>query len=284
MPAGWLAIKQARPDVTDYVTHWTRRQNAGKERLEPLQVLKLIIKDGFLKPTFAPRSRFTVGGVANTIKGKYPAVCFTEQPLEAFIRSCRAQSGRYRPYGVAVRKDRLFVYGGRPVLYGDDQLFSALPEELEYLWARFQPIPESGVGGYPLDFTHEREWRARVKGYHYLHLGTSPGEGVPLLLPPNLEGSEWVLSLPWILVKEKAEADELRQWMAGLPPYSGSNGVLQRYFKDLSNMLIVPLDEVENHLKQGDTRWARLDTLPIQELYPEARTRFKRIGWQILPQ
>ena len=50
-------------------------------------------------------------------------------------------------------------------------------------------------------------------------------------------------------MKEKAEADDLRQWIAGVPPYSGSNGVLQRYFKDLPNLLIVPLDEVENHLK-----------------------------------
>jgi hypothetical protein len=282
MPPGWLAIKQARPDVTDYLIHWTHRQNVGEEWFDPLQVLKLIIKDGFLKPTFAPRSRFTVGGVANTIKGKHPAVCFTEQPLAAFIRSCKAQPARYHPYGVAVRKDRLFAYGGRPALYGDDQLFRALPEELDYLWARFQPIPESGVAGYPLDFTHEREWRARVNRYHYLGLGTSPGEGVPLLLPPSFEASEWVLSLPWILVKEKAEAKELRQCILRLPNYSGSNGVLKYYFKVLPQAFIVPLDEVESRLQLGDTRWSRLDTLPYEELDPGAVKTFTRIGWKDL--
>lgn len=281
MPPGWLAIRQARPDVTDYLIHWTRSQEVDGKRLEPFDILKLIIKDGFLKPTFAPRSRFTVGGIANTIKGEFPAVCFTEQPLDAFIRSCNAQPGRYQPYGVAVRKERFFAYGGRPVLYGDQHLFQVLPEELEYLWARFQPIPGSGVAGYPLDFTHEREWRARVNEYHYLELGTTPSEGVPLLLPPDPASPEATLYLPWILVKQSSEAEELRLWIAQLPRYPGSNAWLGCYFKVLPSVFIVPLDQVEHRLNQGNGDWGRLDTLPYAELDPQAAAKFKRIGWQV---
>ena len=141
MPQDWLKIKKARPDLTDYVIHWTRPQRIDGKSVKTFDVLKLILQSGLLKPTFAPRNRVTVGGKNNTIKGEYPAVCYTEQPMSAFIMSCDALGGRYRPYGIAVRKDRLFDYGGRPVLYGDEDLFDALPDKLQYLWTRFQPIP-----------------------------------------------------------------------------------------------------------------------------------------------
>ena len=129
MAPDWLQIKKSRPDLTDYLIHWTREQTIDGNTLPAFQVLKQIVLCGTLRPSFAPRHRVTVGGVQNTIRGPHAAVCFTEQPLDAFIKSCETLPDRYRPYGVAVRKDALFRLGARPVTYGDEGLLNALPEE-----------------------------------------------------------------------------------------------------------------------------------------------------------
>lgn len=284
MPKQWLAIKQARPDVTDYLIHWTRGQKVDNQRLSAFQMLKHILGCGFLKPPFAPKPRTTGGGVENTIKGQYPAVCFTEQPLDAFAKSVKALSSRYKPYGIAVRKEQLFIYGGRPVIYGDEALLATLPEQYKYLWARFNPIPNYQLGGYPVDWTHEREWRARAHPYSYGQFGESPADGVPLLLPIDLEAPEPALWLPWIMVKNNAEVEELKEWFDGLEPYVGSSGVLEKYFEVLPKVPILPLDEVRTRLDQGDARWARLDTLPYEEFYPEGVEGLTRLGWRKLQQ
>ncbi len=220
-------------------------------------------------PTFAPKARFTVGGQEDTIKGPRPAVCFTEQPLDAFIKSCAVLSGRYHPYGVVMHKWHLYEYGGRPVIYGDESLLNSLPDERKYLWVRYAPIPHETFR-YPVDWTHEREWRAKPESNQCLVLGIPPAEGVPLLLPsatyPNSDKP--VLSLPRVLVNTVDEAEELKEWIADLPEYSGSNKFLQQYFENLDSVWIVPLEEVSRRLEKGDENWNRLDTLPYKELDP----------------
>jgi hypothetical protein len=281
MPKDYLRIKQARPDLTDYLIHWTQGGSGGGGYKGPFEVLKSILECGFLRPTFAPKSRATVGGRENTIKGLQPAVCFTEQPLAAFIKSWRTL-GRYNPYGIAVRKDRLYQYGGRPVVYNDETFLNRLSDEDKYLWVRYDPIPEASLGGYPIDWTHEREWRARSAKYQYLHIGTSPAEGVPLLLPPEFESQKTRLVLPWILVRKEEEIRDLKAWMAALPPYGGSNGVLKQYFDVLLNVPIIALEEVEKRLNDGDERWARLDTLPLEEIDKTTAASLERLGWRDL--
>lgn len=282
MPPNWLAIRQGRSDLTDYLIHWTREQTIDNERLSAFDMLKLIVKCGFLKPSFAPRLRATIGGEVNTIKGPYPAVCFTEQPLDAFLKSCDILPSRYQPYAIAMRKEQLFIYGGRPVIYGDELLLNTLAEEYKYLWVRFNPLRAYELGGYPVDWTHEREWRSRVNRYHYLDLASTPGEGVPLLLPPDSGSPNPALVLPWFLVKENHEVEELEQWIARLPSYSGSNRWLQKYFEVLPKVPIVPLDKVRQRLNQEDMRWTRLDTLPYEEFDPQGANELTRIGWRSL--
>ena len=279
----WLRIKQARDDLTDYVIHWTRSQSIDGNYLKPFEVLKLILKSGVLKPSFAPKRRWTVGGSANTIQGDYPAVCFTEQPLDAFIKSCTTLTDRYQQYAVAVRKDRLFEYGGRPAIYGDEGILKRLPEDDKYLWVRFNPIPNPVFGGYPVDWTHEREWRARVRSSSYGTLGTSPEDGVPLLLPINYaSSSKPVLHLPVFLVSKSEEVEELRECIDQSPPYDGNNGVLGQYFQELPHAPIVPLDVVTSRISDGDRRWARLDTLPYGEFDPVNASQLTKFGWNTL--
>lgn len=271
MAKDWRQIRKARQDVTDYLIHWTRGKIDG-HYISEFEVLKSIIACGYLQPSFAPKARRTVGGRENTIRGDIPAVCFSEQPLNAFIQSCRVLPSRYKPYAVAVHKWHLFTYGGRPVIYGDEGMLSALPPEYKYLWARYNPIPEATLGGYPVDWTHEREWRSQAQAYSYGALGVSSPDAVPLLLPPATypRSKRPVLLLPRFLVNTKAEADELRHWINGLSSNNGEKGVLPYYFANLSNSWIIPLDAVAERLKAGDVRYARLDTLPYNELDPSA--------------
>jgi hypothetical protein len=270
VPKDWRRVRQDRPDLTDYVIHWTRGRTIASGYSPPFEVLKEIVGCGYLKPSHAPKHRQTVGGTENTIKGPHPAVCFTEQPLDAFVKFCKVLSSRYNPYGVALHKWHLFQYGGRPVIYGDENLLRSLPDDHKYLWVRYNPVPSTALGGYPVDRTHEREWRARQHAYHYLDLGLGPTEGVPLLLPPvSYPGCEkLVLSLPRLLVRTTAEADELREWIRNVPPYNGANDVLKYYFGTiLPIVMIIPLEEVEQRLPD-DIRYARLDTLPCKEMDP----------------
>jgi len=283
MPADWLKIRQARSDVTDYLIHWTRGStNAAGDYESAFDVLKAIIRCGCLTPSFAPKTRVTVGGRENTIRGPHPAVCFSEQPLHSFIQSCHVLPSRYQPYAVAVRKDRLFVYGGRPVVYGDENLLAGLQDDCKYLWVRYNPIPNAQLGDYPIDWTHEREWRARGIKYSYGSLGTSPEEGVPLLLPPQIRVPRPIWFLPWIIVKDKAKADVFRDFTANLPQYTGSNGILRLYFENLNKAPIICLDEVETKLDAKDNRWSRLDTLPLEEVDNSATRVFQRLGWRDL--
>lgn len=267
----WLKIKKKREDITDYLIHWT----------SSIETLQSILNCGFLRPTFAPRKSSLSGGDSKaTIRGTRRAVCFTEQPLSAFIRSCKALPGRYRPYGIAVRKERLFEYGGRPCIYGDLDLLNSLPSEFKHLWVGFQPYPDPDRNGYPIDWTHEREWRATVNEYEVPCFGYYDLEGVPLLLPPDIVTEK--LLLPWILVSTEAEAADTRKWIQDLPDYDGENEMMRQYRTNLPWAPVVPLNTVEMKLAKGCISWAKLDSLPYLELDP--LSQLTRVGWSEIPQ
>jgi len=278
----WRQIRKSRLDLTDYVIHWTRANVVSSRVFSSFEVLWQIVQSGRLKPTFAPKERVTVGDIKKTIRGTYPAVCFTEQPLEAFVVSCDVLPNRYQPYGVAVRKDAVFRLGGRPVVYGDEAMLDALPEERKYLWVRFNPIPSTTLGGNPVDWTQEREWRVKPASYDYGKYGECPSEDVPLLLPPDYDAEPPLLFLPWILVKSAAEVNELRARIGQLPRYDGANGVLALYFEVLPNAPVVSVQEIKKRLAEGDTRWGRIDTLPYEELYPSSADALTQLGWRPL--
>ena len=266
----WYAIRRGRPDITDYLIHWTHGQMMDGQWCSPFHVLKTIAACGYLRPSFAPKQRATVGGSENTIKGNHPAVCFTEQPLDAFLKSCRLLPGRYKLYGIAVHKWHIHTYRGRPAIYGDESLLHELPDDQKYLWVRYNPVPERTLGGYPIDWTHEREWRVKTASYSYGPLGVGPEEGVPLLLPPvSYPGSDKpVLALPRFLVSNRSEMEDLKEELRKLPTYRGANAVLKYYFDIAPQAVVIPLDEVSAHLEDGDQRYARLETLPYGEIDP----------------
>ncbi len=95
----------------------------------------------------------------DAIRGGYPVVALTEVPLADFRRNrrFRRHRGRYdfEPWGIAVRKSRLLSLGAKPVIYGDDQTWHAIPEDDRPWFQKHDPSHE-------LDgFQVEREWRVR---------------------------------------------------------------------------------------------------------------------------
>jgi len=112
-------IKRVRSDMSDYVLHCTRERsesiNPRYRRASAYSVLKAILKEGFFRAGFAERVTRS-WNLNPTVRGPFPAVCFTEQPLQFFIKSISANR-RYTSFAIAVRKDNLFYYGGPPVIY-----------------------------------------------------------------------------------------------------------------------------------------------------------------------
>jgi hypothetical protein len=276
----WERIRKERTDITDYVIHWVRPKY-GKEYVKPFTTLLTIIECGYLKPGFAPRpSIYDRSNRRPTIRGPYPAVSFTEQTFENFLKSCRILPDRYSPYGIALYKRALYQYGGRPVIYGSEDILgerlspnepryeeskeiykNGLPKDYQYLWVRYEPIPN--IDGYVVDWTHEREWRCRVWTYHDINLGDTPKEGIPLLLPAtyNYEIKKEARYLTKILVSKKSEKELLEEtvreswqrWAAAC-----QDKYLQCYFKLLPKTQVIALDELEDNPEAAKLDWVLL--------------------------
>ena len=279
----WEKIRRVRTDITDYVIHWIKRRYEDGKYIKPFVILIDILRCGYLKPGFGIRPSIYDRTKRPTVKGPYPAVCFTEQTLDNFVKSCEVLSNRYSPYGIALHKRALYQYGGRPVSYGAENILGqvitpneprhekdrevykeGLPKGHQYLWVRYEPI--LNPDGYAIDWTHEREWRCRVKSPYHALEGSLPEEGVPILLPAVYESGKWVRFFPRILVPKKDEKELLVEivktasatWMAEC-----KNEYLRKYFEQLPKAPIIVLDEVKEHLEAGDHEWARLETIPL---------------------
>ncbi|HOG18516.1 MAG TPA: hypothetical protein PLB96_14355 [Syntrophales bacterium] len=252
-------IKSRRADVTDWVVHWTRMETMDGRTKSSWDILKNILQCGYIRPSKAPR---LVGAKdqkkwCNTIRGKAPAVCFSEQTLKARLESFLADARRYSGCGIAFEKRSLFQYGGRPVIYGDDGLLARLHEDDKYLWVNYDPLPQMSHE-YPTDWTHEREWRARVLVYEDPELGKSPLEGIPLVLPPiDIKRGRKIL-LPKIVVLNDAVEKTIREFISSMPEYNGPNCFIKYFFDHITELEIIKLADVTDK----DERYWRLETFP----------------------
>ncbi len=88
-------------------------------------------------------------------------MCFCETPIShlALVLANRTDAGfKYRPFGVMFSKEFVFRKGGRHVIYGEDEQFNHLPEDMKYRHVRYEPLRTPT----PVDVTWEREWRIRT--------------------------------------------------------------------------------------------------------------------------
>ncbi len=135
-------ILKHRTDVSEYLIHWTDQKSFWP-----------IIRSGFLVATRAARRIEGEDRGWPTIR-EGEAVCFSETPIGNYLQSVDSEARyRERQWGIAIPKRAIYLYGGRPVLYGDDSFFQRLDKQDRYLFFPFDyPKP---------NFTHEREWRVR---------------------------------------------------------------------------------------------------------------------------
>lgn len=277
----WERIREARTDLTDYAIHWTKGRVLEGKWKSPFEALLDIVECGYLKPSFSIMTSIYGGSPRPTIKGPHPAVCFTEQTLDNFMRSCKALPSRYYPYGIALHKWPLYQYGGRPVISGSEEILgtllmpaepryepdkdiyrNGLPEDHQYLWVRYQPIPNQDWN--VVDWTHEREWRCKINTYHDDKLGSTPTEGVPLLLPSvyNHKHGKPEYFLPKILVgtrEEKTTVNEvIKELLQGWTKACQTN-YLKKYFELLPKVNVVALSELAENPDATKLDWIILE-------------------------
>jgi hypothetical protein len=254
----WEWIRSARADLTDYVVHFTKHCFRPPVWDRARDVLAKILTCGYIRPTFAFKPTRFNRTPRPTIKGPTPAVCLTEQPVSAILKTSTTP---YSGYGIAYHKVPLYEAGGRPVLYGSQKELGrplrqeeqgwerekevctgGLPPELQYLWVRYKPLM-AGSADYPVDFTWEREWRVKVDG-----------DGLPVLLR-----TDWYRPPKGIIIVERDEDIAFfREELAKLA-VSG-----KEWSKHLTR--IASLSTAKNKLKEGDDRYAKLDTWPDEAL------------------
>lgn len=268
--------------MSQWVMHGTKPRRRPDETIQaPPAVLGQILRDGFLRPTFAiPQG----GSGKPTVRGPYPAVCFTEQPLKFYLQTVRVDNGsRYTEFAVAFRKGDLFDYGGRSAIYDTDEVLGrliddptataealvyegGLPQDQQYRWVGFDPRAMwSGKRQYPVDWTHEREWRARPSEQLNRTAGLGDGfsEVVPLLLPTRRpgagEGPRFV-----ILVDTEESRLELEAWVADNRSEMADRGAYwEQYSSALGGAPILSFEQIQTKLERKGNELGRLeDFLP----------------------
>ena len=91
------------------------------------------------------------------IRGSFPVVAFTGVPLHEFRKRRIFRKHRHRfdfePWGIAIRKNSLINLGVRPVIYGDDEVWSSLDNDK-------RPFFQKATSGGATNNSEELEWRA----------------------------------------------------------------------------------------------------------------------------
>jgi hypothetical protein len=114
-------------------------------------------------------------GAVRTIYGESPAVCFTDMPVSAFMKTSvdRLSMGEnIGLYALLLPKDDMFNIGARPVIYGLDGFCYSLPSGhgggKRIINSKLLPLNEQyryvTYAPGSVDWTHEREWRWPFRG------------------------------------------------------------------------------------------------------------------------
>ncbi|MFN0197753.1 MAG: hypothetical protein ACKVT0_13495 [Planctomycetaceae bacterium] len=273
MSSTYTEILRNRHDLSDWLIHFTR-DSEGKPARE---VLRSILIEGVLRPGFALRG----DSPRPTIYGPNSAVCFSEQPLWAFLEylHARQNSSAMAGYGLLVHKHDVYVAGGLPVIYGlseskvltsgdkgycpsQRQLRSNdLPFDQQYRYVAYAPTrsPE------PLDWTHEREWRwpcGRPSNEFYLTQELSHTDRGHFMSRVHAfvdhdEDIRWLQEeLHAAFESEKTKILE-----------NGSrNGYTNRWKEHLANVHLISLDTARHH--DVSQRFWRFEDWPAEKKYP----------------
>ncbi len=180
---GSYSVRDARDlaDRCSYLIHYTRSCVGPWPGQTNAEYSRALIEDrpGAAHTGFDSLLRIleqdTIRASPRLVRGNTPVICFTEllpkdlQELTAWRPGLLRWS--FEPYGIALKKERLFSMGARPVIYAVEEFFRDLSDDLKYL---FQIHRTQGT-----HWSAEREWR--MKGD--LTLSTFTAEEVFLIVP-----------------------------------------------------------------------------------------------------
>jgi len=131
------------------------------------------------------------------VRGETPVVSWTAVPLSELgtLRTYRSHLGRwdFEPYGICIRREWLEGRGARPVQYGDDPLWDALPADDRPF---FQKRESHTASGKRIDWTVEQEWRHVGD----MELGELPADAALLFVPSEAEARQLAAASPWPIV------------------------------------------------------------------------------------
>ncbi|WP_236560921.1 DUF2971 domain-containing protein [Pontibacillus sp. HMF3514] len=149
----WSKRIRNRSDMSGYLIHLTKEYdgNTGMNNLIKILEDKTLYQSD-------PREGFIIGNQG--------AVCFQDVPVygasqnsfyEQNLRELHTgMKVRYKPIGIAFRKEYVFNKGGRPVIYErKEKAKSFIPQEEWWRIVNFDLSNPDMI----VDWTHEREWR-----------------------------------------------------------------------------------------------------------------------------
>ena len=265
-----------RGDMTKWLIHFTRNSSHMCAR----EVLLKILIEGVLRPGFALRG----SPGKHTIYGNSPAVCFTEQPLSAFLQYLYARDDEtaMAGYGILVHKHDVYVAGGLPVIYGlkhTEELESDHPDyskehrllnpehlnySQQYRYVAFAPNREP----YPLDWTHEREWRW-------------PQNAMPFIEDVFGLGAHWFGNGEYkarvrafvrydddILWMQKSVSQALTDGDIGIYSDNEESDYQIRWNNAIKKVHLLSLETVENQLTNSNLSYVRVEDLPMDSMIP----------------
>jgi hypothetical protein len=154
----WKRRVAERSDLSTQVVHLTREKLTGEKKSAGTVLYDII-----------DQQRIKASSVAEAfIVGNIPAVCFQDAPLGAICQNVFYEQKykeqnknaklRYRAMGLAFPKDYAYGKGARPVVYDRTQdAKEYLPNHQWWRIVHFDLSDQNNI----IDWTHEREWRAR---------------------------------------------------------------------------------------------------------------------------
>ncbi|CAH0245244.1 hypothetical protein SRABI70_02824 [Pseudomonas sp. Bi70] len=182
-------LNNIRFDLSDYLIHFFRDVDQSSsesilfpeharfnninesEVLDSLFLMRCALRHHKILATWSYRNE------RPTIYGPFPAICFTDMPLAAFVQSSKERLARGENvgrYAFMIPKPAMFGLGARPVIYGlsQDLRENRSSRPLRIIETDLLPLAEQyryvayHIGNdRTIDWTHEREWRWSYRGH-----------------------------------------------------------------------------------------------------------------------
>lgn len=249
------------------------------------EVLRRIIHDGFI------RSSWSYRGGNPTVYGPYSAICFTEMPLYALIdyaNKRQSGSGFVGKYGIAFRKNELFMAGARKVIYGlSGQHKESEPGDAFWGYGMRTLSSDCGLGineqyryvytklsqDKNVDWTFEREWRLPVKDDHW------DVPGLPFLLNRSTYNNP--IKDAFIIVETDEEKDTILEQLANMFNSGATNYGYEYDLEMLLRIGVISIEELSKHdsfaqIKIDDITKSHFSKLKLKEVNDEVYSNIEK--------